>query len=80
MTDTIVKTTITVTVLHRAADVLPSSLKDVLYEMDEGFAVGWQTGRVSETVPADQVETELIAVGNDGAFFDDVYGDDEEQS
>lgn len=74
----IVKTTITITVLHRADNPMTDcDIEEVLYEMREGEAVGWETGRVTETVAAEQVPDELVALGNDGTFFDD---DEEEGS
>jgi hypothetical protein len=39
--------------------------------MNEGSAVGWETGRTTVPVPADRVCDELVALGNDGIFFDD---------
>ena len=77
MTDNIVKTTITITALHRADTALGDSIEDVLYEMSEGGAVGWETGRTTVPVPAERVQDELIAVGNDGTFFDDTDDDGE---
>ena len=70
------KTVITLTVLHRADEPLSPSLDDVLYEITEGGAVGWETNRVSSAVAPDAVQSELIALGNDGTFFDD--DDDDE--
>lgn len=68
----IVKTTVTITVLHRADNPMTDcDIEEVLYEMREGEAVGWETGRVTETVAAEQVPDELVALGNDGTFFDD---------
>lgn len=75
MTDNIVKTTITITVLHRAGGLDNMEIADVLYEMEQGEAVGWETGRTTEAVPTDKVQDELMALGNDGTFFDDVYGE-----
>lgn len=73
----IVKTTITITVLHRADNPMTDcDIEEVLYEMREGEAVGWETSRVAEPVAAEQVPDELVALGNDGTFFDD---DDEEE-
>jgi hypothetical protein len=70
--DGIVKTTITITVLHRADNPMTDhDINEVLYEMSEGEAVGWETDRVTNPVPADQVGDELGALGNDGTFFDD---------
>ena len=65
------KTVITITVLHHTDDVLPDEIEDVLYETREGYACGWETDRVTTLVPPDRVKSELIAVGNDGTFFDD---------
>jgi hypothetical protein len=67
----IVKTTVTIAVLHRAENVLGPDIEDVLYEMNEGSAVGWETGRTTVPVPADRVCDELVELGNDGIFFDD---------
>lgn len=68
----IVKTTITTTVLHREDNPMTDhDIEEVLYEMREGEAVGWETGRVTETVAAEHVLDELVALGNDGTFFDD---------
>lgn len=73
----IVKTTITITVLHRADNPMTDcDIEEVLYETREGEAVGWETDRVTEPVAAEQVPDELVALGNDGTFFDD----DEEES
>ena len=73
----IVKTTITITVMHRGDHPLTDhDIEEVLYEMREGDAVGWETDRVTEPVPAERVCHELVALGNDGTFFDD--DDDEE--
>jgi hypothetical protein len=68
----IVKTRITITVLHRSDNPMTDhGIDEVLYEMSEGDAVGWETGR--DTVPVDpnDVGAELIALGNDGTFFDE---------
>lgn len=69
--DGIVKTTVTITVLHRADNNLGPDIQDVLYEMNEGAAVGWETDRTTVTVPAERVCDELVELGNDGTFFDD---------
>lgn len=67
----IVKTTITFTVLHRADNPLSDhTLEEVLWEASEGDAVGWETDRVTQPVPDDRLADELIALGNDGTFFD----------
>ena len=67
----IVKTTVTITVLHRSENILGPDIEDVLYEMNEGDAVGWETNRTTVPVPADRVGDELVELGNDGSFFDD---------
>lgn len=70
--DQIIKTVITITVLHRADNPMTEyDIEEVLYEMREGEAVGWETDRVTEPVAAEQVPDELVALGNDGTFFDD---------
>lgn len=66
----IVKTTITITLLHRSDNLMSDyDIEDVLYEMREGEAVGWETSRITEPVAPERVEQELIALGNDGTFF-----------
>ena len=68
----IVKTTVTITVLHRADNPLTDhGIDEVLYEMSEGDAVGWETDRDAVPVDPKDVLGELIALGNDGTFFDD---------
>lgn len=76
--DGIVKTSITITVLHRVDNTLGDDIEEVLYEIREGEAVGRETDRTIEPVPADLVSDELVALGNDGTFFDDdeACGDD----
>jgi hypothetical protein len=74
MSSGIVKTTITITVLHRDSNPMTDyDIREVLYEMQEGDAVGWETDRTTEPVPADRVADELVSLGNDGTFFEDVY-------
>ncbi len=65
------KTVITFTVLHRTDEPLPDSIDAVLEETDSGNAVGWETARVTEGVPEDALRDELLALGNDGKFFED---------
>ncbi len=52
--DGIVKTTITITVLHRVDNTLGDDIEEVLYEIREGDAIGWETDRTVEPVPADR--------------------------
>ena len=71
MTRKIAKTTVTFTVLHQEDEPLPSDLSDILYECNEGNAVGWETSRDTVPVPPEKVAEELVALGNDGEFFAD---------
>lgn len=64
------KTVFTFTVLHPTDEPL-WSLEHALSESDDGNAVGWTTGSVTVAVPAGDVAAELIALGNDGEFFDE---------
>lgn len=66
----IVKTTITFTVLHRADNPM-ESLGHAMSESWDGDAVGWETESVTVPVSPDDVVDELVALGNDGTFFDD---------
>lgn len=65
------KTTLTFTVLHRSDQPLSRDIGEILEETDTGHAVGWETNRVTVSVPANKVRDELLALGNDGEFFDD---------
>ena len=76
---TIRKATITVTVLYDTetsddfdGDTL--TLTDVAWAIDEGDCIGTYAQTAVEDVPADKVQAELRAIGNDGTFFSD--GDD----
>ena len=58
----IVKTRITITVLHRSDNPMTDhGIDEVLYEMSEGDAVGWETGRDTAPVDPNDVGAELIA-------------------
>lgn len=72
----IIKTIITLTLLHREDFPLSQmSLEQIGHEMDEGDCVG-SFGTVSEeAVPLAKVPAELEALGNDGTFFDLEDGD-----
>ncbi|GAB4988539.1 MULTISPECIES: hypothetical protein [Mycobacterium] len=65
------KTVVTFTVLHCSDTPLPPSLDAILQETDYGHAVGLETSRVTVDVPEDTVRDELLALGNDGEFFED---------
>jgi hypothetical protein len=64
------KTVITITVLHPSDEPLSGSLACVLEEMDDGNAVGLETFRTTVAVADDAVKNELLALGNDGEFFE----------
>lgn len=49
------------------------SLESLARSMSEGDLIGTYSIQSSETVPADKVEDELLAVGNDGSFFSDDF-------
>lgn len=68
---TVSKTTITFTVLHLSDEPLPADLEAVLEATDYGNAVGLETKRETTEIPDDDVQTELLALGNDGEFFDE---------
>lgn len=63
------KTTFTYTVLHRT-DTPPSDVYVALGEAMDGHMVGAQMASETEPVAREDVRTELLAVGNDGGFFD----------
>lgn len=67
---TIVKTTYTFTALHRA-DWTPEGIEDAMRESYDGHAVGQETSSKTEPVPDDKVSDELVALSNDGSFFDE---------
>jgi hypothetical protein len=74
---TISKTTITFTVLHRTDAEPFDTIDDALYESREGNAVGMETSFETVEVPDEQVEGELLALYNDGTFFDSDLGEEE---
>jgi hypothetical protein len=63
------KTTIVLTILHPTDWSMPETIEEWLYEIDQGSAVGQETYNVTEPVPDNEIESELIALGNDGKFF-----------
>lgn len=66
------KTTITVTVLHLTMEPLRFNLEDVLYKIEYGNAVGMETGRTTTEIGDADVVGELMTLGNDGTFFDEI--------
>jgi len=74
------KTLITVTVLHTEDfDPATSTLAEIAYEMGEGHAVGAFAIASSEIVAPDAIKGELLAVGNDGEFFEIELADDADE-
>ena len=72
----IVKTVITVTVLHEAdsledaGNIISSmSLGEIGYMIDEGDGLGDYVISYMDEVPPDKVREESIVLGNDGTFF-----------
>jgi hypothetical protein len=53
-------------------------LSDVQYAITEGDCIGSVDHDSTEEVPALEVEKELISLGNDGTFFDDLDDEDDE--
>lgn len=77
---TISRTTFTFTVLHRTDEPfdnfhgdgpLDGSLGEALSRSWDGNAVGAVTEEVTEEVADFDVKDELVALDNDGTFFDD---------
>lgn len=64
------KTTFTFTVLHRE-DAPLADIEDVLREASDGHAVGAVADVHSTNLPTEAVRAQLLALGNDGTFFDD---------
>ena len=68
----IVKTVFTYTVLHPDYIKFDGDLRAAMAEAWDGHAVGLETSVKSEIMKTPkQVEKELLALGNDGAFFED---------
>lgn len=77
MSKDILKTTITLTVFHRKdVDIPNMSWPNILYQIDQGESIGSTEIVSTEPVPEDKVNDELIAIGNDGSFFDDLSDED----
>ncbi|MBO9579511.1 MAG: hypothetical protein J7498_01305 [Sphingobium sp.] len=70
------KTEMTFTFLHLAADIAGNwSIDQIFHECDHGGFVGEWTKTVKCDVPDDKVEDELLALGKDGEFFNDLLGE-----
>jgi hypothetical protein len=46
-------------------------MDDIMYEMDTGCLIGYTKLESVEAVPPERVKEDLLAIGNDGTFFDD---------
>jgi hypothetical protein len=66
------KDTIVVTILRPADIPLPDTLEGMGEFIDSGDGVGSFTVSTSTDVPANAVREELLAVGNDGSFFEEL--------
>ena len=78
----IYKHVLTVTVLSPHATLEESfgsewQLKDVDYAITNDDCIGSVDHNSTEEVPALNVEKELISLGNDGTFFDDLDDEDD---
>ena len=85
LSEPIIKQTFKIIVLRRKSDPLPDSF--TLSEMD--YLISYDTmigdveqASVEEITDPERVRTELLAIGNDGFFFDDseFMEEDEEES
>lgn len=81
---TISKTIITITVLHDSVDDLDFiELGQIIDAMNEGDMIGMSKITSTEHVAPEKVRDELLAVGNDGTFFDaidfDAIDEDEDK-
>ena len=74
------KSTMTFTFLHPAGAVVADmTVADVFEQCEEGDFIGdWSTPVETQDVPADQVRAELLALGNDGHFFETQFEDETE--
>jgi hypothetical protein len=62
------------------AEIRGMHVDDILTEMDSGHFVGDVGGlTISDVLSPEEIQTELLAVRNDGTFFDeDEFGDTDE--
>ena len=63
------KTTFTYVVYHEADDE-PVNLPHAMWEANQGSMVGSTIDMKTESVHPDKLVDELVAIGNDGTFFD----------
>ena len=74
MADPIYKHTFTVVVLTEDFTYDPD-IETLAYDITEGDYIGEIINVKTIVVPADKVKDELVAIGNDGTYFD--LGEDE---
>jgi hypothetical protein len=67
----ILKTTYTVVVYHRQDDV-PEDFDHAMREIFDGSMVGACTGETVKVVDHDNLREQLISIGNDGEFFNEI--------
>jgi len=73
----IFKTVFTVTVLSEDMPISPDTdMEDVLNYINTGDGIGQVELASADSIPADKIEAELLAIGNDGTFFN--MGDEDE--
>jgi hypothetical protein len=65
------KTTYTYVVYHDEDDK-PQSIKHAINEAYDGGMVGAVTSATTEPVDYDRLQDELISIGNDGTFFEEM--------
>ena len=79
MSDQIKQTTFTLTVLHRAdEDPTDLNIESVLQEIDSGSMIGQVDLGRQEDVPQNELQDRLLAIGNDGTFFNDMELDEDD--
>ena len=69
---TIRKDTVVVTILRPAHIPLPDTLDEMAEFIGSGDGIGSFTVSASTDVPPHQVRAALLAVGNDGSFFEGI--------
>jgi len=67
----ILKTTYTYVVYHRQDD-LPEDMEHALREAHDGSMVGMVTGETAKVVDPENLREQLISIGNDGEFFNEI--------
>ena len=71
------KTTFTITVLTEDGPISDSAdIIDVVRDFTDGDSIGHIERSAADEVPADKINDELLAIGNDGTFFS--MGDEED--